>query len=133
MVQPPSNVSVLFKPQLLVKCQDPGSFTIPCTIGRTTIPKALLDLGAAINMMPKSVYESLGITTLKPTIVMLQLADHTIRYPHGVLEDVLVKVKDLVIPADFYVLDMSKKSMNEGIVMENTIDWDARSEKSVND
>lgn len=117
MVQVPSNVSALFKPQLPVKCQDPGSFTIPCTIGKHTISRALLDLGAAINMMPKSVYESLGTTLLKPTSVILQLADQTVRYPHGVLEDVLVKVNDLLIPADFYVLDMSKERLSEGALI----------------
>ena len=68
-------------------------------------------------MRPKSVYESLGITTLKPTSVMLQLANHTVRYPHRVLKDVLVKVTDLLIPADFYILDMSKESMNEGVLI----------------
>ena len=43
---------VLFKSQLLVKCQDPSAFSIPCTIGKIIVPKALLDLDAAINMMP---------------------------------------------------------------------------------
>ncbi|KAL0428035.1 UNVERIFIED_CONTAM: hypothetical protein Slati_2978300 [Sesamum latifolium] len=38
--------------------------------------------------------------------VVLQLADRSIVYPEGVLEDVLVQVNELVIPADFYVLDM---------------------------
>ena len=112
-----SNVSALFKPQLPVKCQDPGSFTIPCTLGKITIGGALLDLGAAINVMPKSVYQALGVKNLKPTSVVLQLADRTIRYPDGIVEDILVKVKDLVFPADFYVLDMSKESISESTLI----------------
>nr|KYP31036.1 Transposon Ty3-G Gag-Pol polyprotein [Cajanus cajan] len=106
-VQVSSNVSALFKPQIPVKCQDPGSFTIPCTIGKVTIGGALLDLGAAINVMPKSVYQALGVKTLQPTTVILQLADRSIRRPDGIIEDLLVRVKDLLIPADFYVLDMA--------------------------
>ncbi|KAK4404449.1 hypothetical protein Sango_0813500 [Sesamum angolense] len=35
-----------------------------------------------------------------------RLADRSVVYPEGVLEDVLVQVNELVFPADFYVLDM---------------------------
>ncbi|XP_028800455.1 uncharacterized protein LOC114755749 [Neltuma alba] len=87
--------------------------------GRTTIPKALLDLGAAINVIPRSMFESLQIKSLKPTTMMLQLdrTDRTMRYPHGFLEDILVKVKDLVIPADFYVLDMPNEQGGDGTLI----------------
>ncbi|XP_057533019.1 uncharacterized protein LOC130810914 [Amaranthus tricolor] len=34
------------------------------------------------------------------------LADRSNAYPKGIVEDVLVKVGDLIFPADFYVLDM---------------------------
>ncbi|XP_071919003.1 uncharacterized protein [Coffea arabica] len=43
---------------------------------------------------------------LKETGIIIQLADQTNAYPDGLVEDVLVKVNDLVFPADFYVLDM---------------------------
>jgi len=36
----------------------------------------------------------------------LTLADRSFSYPFGVLEDVLVKVNELVFPADFIILDM---------------------------
>ena len=51
-IQVSANVSSLFKAELPVKCQDPGSYTIPCTIGNVPIKGALLDLGATINVMP---------------------------------------------------------------------------------
>ncbi|XP_028776160.1 uncharacterized protein LOC114732656 [Neltuma alba] len=116
-VQLSSNVSAIFKPQLPIKCQDPGAYTIPCTIGPVNIAAALLDLGAAINVMPKSVYIALGIKAVKPTSVMLQLADRSIRHPDGILEDILVKVKDLVFPADFYVLDVSNELASESTLI----------------
>ena len=37
---------------------------------------------------------------------MIQLADMSNTYPDGVLEDVSVKVNELVFPADFYVLNI---------------------------
>ncbi|XP_043808707.1 uncharacterized protein LOC122722298 [Manihot esculenta] len=43
---------------------------------------------------------------LKQSGVTLQLADRSIVYPKGVLEDVLVQVGRLIFPADFFVLDM---------------------------
>ena len=70
-VQVSSNVSALFKPQLPVKCKDPGSFTIPCTIGNVHVAQALLDLGAAINVMPIAIFKSLGVKDLKRTSVVL--------------------------------------------------------------
>ncbi|KAL4652146.1 hypothetical protein ACB092_01G211900 [Castanea dentata] len=100
------NVSAVIQRKLLTKCKDPGMFTIPCTIGNTRLEKAMLDLGASINVMPYSIYASLKLGPLNKTCVVIQLADRSIAYPKGVVEDVLMQVNDLVFPADFYVLDM---------------------------
>ncbi|KAL5572373.1 hypothetical protein UlMin_021970 [Ulmus minor] len=54
-------------------------------------PKALLDLGASVNLLPYSVYEQLGLGELKPTSMTLQLADRSVKIPRGVIEDVLIK------------------------------------------
>nr|URM60731.1 ZF-HD family protein [Gymnema sylvestre] len=100
------NVSALIQPAMPTKCKDPGTFTIPCTIGELQFTNAMLDLGASINVMPYSVYSSLQIGELKPTGIVVQLANRSTAYPTGVLEDVLVRVKNLIFPADFYVLEM---------------------------
>lgn len=34
------------------------------------------------------------------------LDDHSVMYPYGILEDILVKVDDLVFPTYFEILDM---------------------------
>jgi hypothetical protein len=39
------------------------------------IDKALLDLGAGVNLLPYSIYFQLGLGELKPTPIILQLAD----------------------------------------------------------
>ncbi|XP_052626791.1 uncharacterized protein LOC111917753 [Lactuca sativa] len=88
------------------KCKDPGVFTVPCKLGNLYVPHAMLDLGASINVLPYSVYKSIGIGTLTKTGVIIQLADRSIVHPKGVLEDVLVQVNEIVFPADFYVLDI---------------------------
>ena len=102
--------SAVIQNKLPPKLKDPGSFTIPCTIGTCGIDKSLCDLGASINLMPLSIFQKLGMGELKPSTTTLQLADRSVRYPLGVLEDVLVKVGKFYFPADFLVLEMSEDS-----------------------
>ncbi|CAN6711385.1 unnamed protein product [Malus baccata var. baccata] len=90
------------------KKKDPGSFTISCTIGNCDFSSALIDLGASVNLMPYSVFKRLGEGELKPTSSIIQLADRSITYPRGVIEDVIVKVDNLYLLADFMVLDMDE-------------------------
>ncbi|KAL0383178.1 UNVERIFIED_CONTAM: hypothetical protein Scaly_0605100 [Sesamum calycinum] len=104
------NVSAILQRKLPPKCKDPGMFSIPCKIGNIGIEKAMCDLGASINVMPLSIYKSLNIGPLKETGVVIQLADRSIVYPKGVLEDILVQVNELIFPADFYVLDMTENT-----------------------
>ena len=40
--------------------------------------------------------------------MILQLADRSITYPRGVIEDLIIKVDNLYLPADFVVLDMDE-------------------------
>ena len=84
--------SAVIKKNLPEKMKDPGSFTIPCIIGKFEFQKALCDSGASINLMPLSVARKLCLGELTPTTVTLQMADRTMAKPEGVIEDVLVKV-----------------------------------------
>ena len=56
---------------LVQKKEDPGAFTIPCTIGLLHFSKALCDLGESINLM----------------------ADQSLKRPFGILHNLLVKVE----------------------------------------
>ncbi|XP_062086957.1 uncharacterized protein LOC133793673 [Humulus lupulus] len=102
--------SAILQKKLSPKLRDPGSFTIPCTIGRIEGINALCDLGASINLMPLSVFKRLQLKEAKPTTVTLQLAHRSLAHPRGVIEDVLVKVDKFIFPADFIVLDMEEDS-----------------------
>nr|XP_009786621.1 PREDICTED: uncharacterized protein LOC104234710 [Nicotiana sylvestris] len=96
--------TVVAKP-IAQKMLDLGSFTIPCTIGSYAFVKALCDLGASINLMSLAMYTTLGIGRARPTSMLLQLADRTVKRPTGILDDVLVQVGKFVFPTDFVILD----------------------------
>ncbi|XP_060962021.1 uncharacterized protein LOC115722590 [Cannabis sativa] len=100
--------SAILQNKLPPKLKDPGSFTIPCTIGKIENIHALCNLGASINLMPLSVFKRLQLGEAKPTTVTLQLADRSLAHPRGVIENVLVKVDKFMFPADFIVLDMEE-------------------------
>ncbi|RDX98251.1 hypothetical protein CR513_18861, partial [Mucuna pruriens] len=86
------------------KCQDLGTFVVPCTIGGCTFTGAMLDLGALINIMLTSIYRSLNLGDLESTGMVIQLANKSVVQPLGVLEDVLVQIKELIFPTNFYML-----------------------------
>jgi hypothetical protein len=69
-------------------------------------------LGASINVIPKHVYDSLSLELLIKTSIVIQLADRCFVYPLGIIEDVLIKIDRLVIPYNFYILDMEHDSSN---------------------
>jgi hypothetical protein len=98
-------VSSILQCKLPIKYKDPGCPTIACMIGVSQINKVLLDLEASVNLLPYSVYLQLGLGELKPTTVMLQLADRSIKRPWGIIEDVLIKVDKFYFPVDFIVID----------------------------
>ncbi|XP_059284758.1 ervatamin-B-like [Lycium ferocissimum] len=60
------------------KLKDPGSFTISITIDNIEVGLALCDL---------------GLGESRPTTITLQLADRSLAYPDGIIEDVLVKIR----------------------------------------
>ncbi|XP_052181094.1 uncharacterized protein LOC127794196 [Diospyros lotus] len=108
MVKLNEECSTILQNKLPPKLKDPGSFSIPCTIGEINFDKALCDLGASINLMPFFVFRKLGLKEPTPTTVSLQLADRSIKYLRGVVEDVLVKVDKFIFLVDFIVLDMEE-------------------------
>ncbi|XP_070057448.1 uncharacterized protein [Nicotiana tomentosiformis] len=51
--------SAILQNKLSQKCGDPGSFTIPCSLGTTNFDISLYDSGASINLIPLSIYRKL--------------------------------------------------------------------------
>jgi len=108
------HVSSILQFKLPIKHKDPGCPTISCMIGVSCIEKALLDLGASVNLLPYSVYLQLVLGELKHTSMTLQLADRSVKVPRGIIEDVLIKVDKFYFPMDFIVLD-TESVQNVGI------------------
>ncbi|XP_048231795.1 uncharacterized protein LOC125370435 [Ricinus communis] len=61
--------SAVFQSKLPEKHHDPGSFTIPCTLGNLCVDDALADLGASVNGMPTSHLDKLEWMTGHPNSV----------------------------------------------------------------
>lgn len=97
--------SAIIQKKMSTKLQDPENFTISCTIRTQFVDKALCDLSARINLMPLSVYVKPGLKEIKPMNITLQLADKSISYPKGEIEDVLMKVDSFMFLIDFVIFD----------------------------
>ncbi|XP_021979522.1 uncharacterized protein LOC110875628 [Helianthus annuus] len=100
--------SAVLQNKLLKKMNDLGSFTIPCLIGSLSVSNALADLGASINLMPYAVFAKLDLGEPKPTRMSIQLADRSVKYPRGIIENMLVKIDKFVFPVNFAILDMDE-------------------------
>ena len=83
-------VSAIIQCKTLVKYKYPGCLTISVNIGGTCVEKALLDLGASVNLIPYSMYKQLGLGELNPTSITLSLADRSIKIPKGTVEYVII-------------------------------------------
>ena len=98
-------VSAIIECKTRVKYKYPGCPTILVNIGGISVEKALLDLGASVNLLSYSMYKQLGLGELKPTSITMSLAERSIKLPKGTIEDVLIKVDRFYYPVDFVVLD----------------------------
>ncbi|XP_057746789.1 uncharacterized protein LOC130966048 [Arachis stenosperma] len=108
--------SALIQRKLPKKMPDPKSCLIPCIIGNITFKKALCDLGSSINLMPLSVMKKLRIQEAQATRITLQTADKSLRQAYGLVENVLVKVGELFLSADYVILDI-REATDDSIIL----------------
>ncbi|XP_010529078.1 PREDICTED: uncharacterized protein LOC104806055 [Tarenaya hassleriana] len=76
---------VVLQQSLPAKMVDPGSFSIPCLLGIVFIPSALCDLGTSVSLLPKTTYDKLNVGELKPTKIILQVADKSVKDFRGLI------------------------------------------------
>ena len=100
----------LIRNNLPPKYKDPESPTISIVVGNSKLGHALR---ASVNLLPYSVYVDLGLGELEPTNIPLQLADHSVKIPRGIVKDVLVQVDKFYFLVDFVVLD-TQPVVNQG-------------------
>ncbi|XP_073137326.1 uncharacterized protein [Henckelia pumila] len=93
--------STVLQNKLPQKSQDPGSFSIPCQIGSLLVDNVLCGLGSNINLTPHALAMKLGICNIEPTNISL-------KYPRGVVENILVKIDKFIYPVDLVILDINE-------------------------
>ena len=106
---------------------------ITSEIGGMTFTRSLLDTGASINILPKAVFDRHHVRVLQPFLIELCLADGSEWKPHGIVEDVILRIEGCYFPVDFLVLDMkiTKELSQAPIILgrpfvataKNVIDW----------
>ncbi|GKB26229.1 phospholipase-like protein [Tanacetum coccineum] len=94
---------------------NPGSFTLPCTIGNVKLYDTA-DLGASVNVMPKSLFKHLKLADLKETNMEVEMADMTKKVPLGILKNILVKINNFLFYFDFVVIDILE-GLNETMLL----------------
>ncbi|XP_071739034.1 uncharacterized protein [Rutidosis leptorrhynchoides] len=104
------HLSAVVSGTLPPKFKDPGTPLIAVTVGNVNVKKALLDLGASINILPFCLVDRFELGLMKRTDIIIQLADQSIKTPRGILEDVIVKVEDFYYPVDFVVMDIEPRN-----------------------
>ncbi|GKA13082.1 phospholipase-like protein [Tanacetum coccineum] len=92
-----------------------GSFTLPCTIGSLKLYD-MADLGAGVNVMPKSLFEHLELADLKETNMVVEMADIKKKAPLGIVENILLKIDKFLFYSDFVVIDMLE-GLNETMLL----------------
>ncbi|GJY40951.1 reverse transcriptase domain-containing protein [Tanacetum coccineum] len=94
------NCSAVILKKLPEKLGDPGNFLILCSFNELNC-KALVDLGASINLMPLSVWKNLGLFELIST---RKLANRSVCTPAGIARDVFVLVGRFTFPVNFVIV-----------------------------
>ena len=103
---------------LLIKKRDPGAPMITSEIGGMSFTRSLLDTGASINILPKAVFDFHHVGELEPFLLELCLVDRSVRKPHGLVEDVIVRIEDCYFLVDFLVIDMKlTKELSQALII----------------
>ena len=105
-IQLSENISSIMMNSLTIKKRDPGAPMITSEIGGMNFTRSLLDTGAIINILPKAVYDRHHVGELQPFIIELCLADGSVRKPHGIVEDVIVRIEGCYFLVNFLVVGM---------------------------
>ena len=91
---------------LPIKKRDPRAPMITSEIRGMTFTRSLLDTGASINILPKAVFDRHHVGELQPFLIELCLADGLVRKPHGIVEDVIVRIEGCYFLVNFVVVYM---------------------------
>ena len=101
-------VSPIMMNALPIKNRDPREPMITSEVGGMSFTRSLLDTRASINILHKAIFDRHHVGELRPFLVDLCRSDGSARKPHGLVEDLIVRIKDCYFLVDFLVVDMKK-------------------------
>ena len=78
---------------LPIKKKDPRVLVTTIEIIGMTFIRSLLDTIASINILPKAVFDHHHVGELETFPGELCLADRLVRKPHGIVEDMIVRIE----------------------------------------
>ena len=104
-----SDYDHLLASPFLTKKEDLGIPTIECTIGQRIFHNIFCDIRSGVNIMSKVTCDYLFGEPLFPTYMQLQMADQTIQFLEGIAKDIMVKIQDHYVLADFMILNMGEE------------------------
>jgi hypothetical protein len=102
-----------FISEMPYKYNDLGNPVVTIEINGISLPKTIIYLGVAINVMPFDTMQKLQINQLRPTQTMIELADKLVIIPIESLDDVTITLASWEYPVDFLVI-YSKSSSKPG-------------------
>ena len=89
---------------IIEKYVDLGNPMVTISIENFLVPNTLIDLGEAINVMTTETMKHLNMNNIKPTTIVLELADRSKVVPEGILEDIIVSLDSWEYSVDFLIL-----------------------------
>ena len=98
-IQLSKNISSIMMNSLLIKKRDPRAL-----FGEMTFTRSLLDTTTSINILPKAIFDRHPVGELQPFFIELCLANGSVRKPHGIIEDVILRIEDCYFLVDFLVV-----------------------------
>ena len=101
-------IETTLKQSLPSKKRDPGSFKVALRMENNKMILAMLDLGSTVNLMPYYMYIQLGLGKLKQVDYNIEMADNSTKTPRGIVENVIVRIHELIIPVDFVIIDTER-------------------------
>ena len=103
---------------LPIKKRDIGAPMIMSKIGEISFTRSMLDIRASINILPKAIFDRHHVGELQPFLVELCLSDGSVRKPHGVVEDVIMRIEYCYFMVDFLVVDMKMtKELSQALII----------------
>lgn len=102
--------------QTLYKVDSPGRYLINLFIRGIKFKDALCNSGLCINVIYVDIAKKIGIKELKPSNILIKLADSSFITPKGMISDIYMSRNCINVPADFHIVEIHWKEFSDLIL-----------------